>query len=287
VLTRRTLDSVDLDRIANRAAMRITVADARRDGWKEHAVTDRLQPSMRRLRLLIVAATLLCVAGLTVPALAGRREVDARQLDRFTWGLAGQESGWNYYARNPYSGAFGRYQVMPANWNIWASTYVGRGWVDPSPVNQEKVARGKLSGLYRWLGEWRMVAYWWLTGDTNRDSSHWSAGARRYVGNVMALMNRAPKKASPDPVDVAGETGFQVNPGDRRLLVKKVHLRTSVAQGHHKLGAVHAGGTFQVRKVEWGPKGIALWLKVRTADGSLGWLDARATLPAAPAESGR
>jgi hypothetical protein len=47
------------------------------------------------------------------------------RLGEFMWGLAGEESGWQYYIRNPYSGAFGKYQIMPANWNSWA----GRGKV--------------------------------------------------------------------------------------------------------------------------------------------------------------
>ena len=30
------------------------------------------------------------------------------------------ESGGNYYARNPTSGAYGKYQIMPSNWPAWA-----------------------------------------------------------------------------------------------------------------------------------------------------------------------
>ena len=33
-----------------------------------------------------------------------------------------------------------------------------------TPANQEKVAAGKFTSLYRSLGSWRRVAYWWLTG---------------------------------------------------------------------------------------------------------------------------
>ena len=87
------------------------------------------------------------------------------------WGLAGQESGWNYYARNPHSGAFGRYQIMPANWNSWARRYLGRGWRDQSALNQELVARAKIGALYGWLGDWDRVAYWWLIRQFGRRSS--------------------------------------------------------------------------------------------------------------------
>ena len=53
---------------------------------------------------------------------------------------------------------------------------------------QEFVARGKMHGLYHWLGSWRRVAYWWLTGKSNR--SGWSKFARHYVNNVMAIYER-------------------------------------------------------------------------------------------------
>lgn len=248
-------------------------------------MTDRIRPPMRRFRIAIVAATLFCVAGLAVPVVAGRNDADPKQLDRFMWGLAGQESGWDYYARNQYSGAFGRYQIMPVNWPGWARSYLGDGWFDPNPANQERVARGKINGLYRWLGEWRVVAHWWLTGDSDPVRSNWSAGAQRYVDNVMSLMSRAPKKASPPPADMARETGFQVNPTDWRVLVRSAYLRSSYARGHERLRSIAPGAVFHVRRVALWPGSAILWLKVRMADGKIGWLNARASLPAAPQEA--
>lgn len=242
-------------------------------------MTDRYRSLMRRFRLVIVVATLLCVAGLGVPAQAGRPTADARQLSRFMWGLAGQESGWNWFARNQYSGAFGRYQIMPANWNGWARHYVGDGWRDQSPANQERVARGKLTGLYRWLGDWHRVAYWWLTGDADPVRSHWSKTARRYVDNVMSLMTRAPKKGSPPPVDTSGHNGLQIKKGDWRLLVQSSYLRNAYARGHHRLRSIAPGPVFKVRKVEVGPKGAILWVKARMRDGTVGWLNATASVP--------
>ena len=41
-----------------------------------------------------------------------------------------------------------------------------------APRNQESVARGKIHALYHWLGSWRRVAYWWLTGTSK--PSGWS-----------------------------------------------------------------------------------------------------------------
>jgi hypothetical protein len=245
----------------------------------EPAVTDRHRPLVRRLRLAIVLATLFCVAGLAMPVEAGRKAPDPKQLTRFMWALAGQESGWNWFARNPSSGAFGRYQIMPVNWQGWASAYVGDGWRDQNPVNQERVARGKLAALYRWLGEWRRVAYWWLTGDTESKSSRWSPLARRYVENVMSMMSRAPKKLVPPPAQLANESGFQVNRGDWRLLVESSYLRNAHARGHDKLRSIAPGLVFKVRKVEMGPKKAILWLKARMPDGKIGWLNATASVP--------
>ena len=52
-----------------------------------------------------------------------------------------------------------------------------------TPANQEKVAAGKMTSLYHWLGSWRRVAYWWLTGSSK--STGWSTYAKRYVAKVM------------------------------------------------------------------------------------------------------
>ena len=45
-----------------------------------------------------------------------------------------------------------------------------------------------MHGLYHWLGSWRRVAYWWLTGKSN--TSGWSRFAKHYVNNVMAIYKR-------------------------------------------------------------------------------------------------
>ena len=41
-------------------------------------------------------------------------------LDSFMRALAGQESGGSYEAVNRDSGAYGKYQIMPANWPSWS-----------------------------------------------------------------------------------------------------------------------------------------------------------------------
>jgi hypothetical protein len=112
----------------------------------------------------------------------------APEIDRFLYALSQVESGGKYTARNRTSGAYGRYQIMPMNWKPWARKYVGTSRVKQTPRKQEYVARGKIHDLYHWLGSWRRVAYWWLTGKSN--TAGWSKFAKRYVTNVMAIYKR-------------------------------------------------------------------------------------------------
>ena len=65
---------------------------------------------------------------------------------------------------------------------------------------QEFVARGKMHGLYHWLGSWRRVAYWWLTGKSK--TSGWSQSATHYVNNVMAIYERTTIAKSASTRDV-------------------------------------------------------------------------------------
>ena len=106
-------------------------------------------------------------------------------LDAFKYALGEVESGGNYTARNPYSGAYGKYQIIPSNWPAWARTYLGDSSAPQTPANQERVASGKLTSLYNWLDSWPRVAYWWLTGSSA--TSGWSSYARSYVDRIMTL----------------------------------------------------------------------------------------------------
>ncbi|HKG57180.1 MAG TPA: transglycosylase family protein [Candidatus Limnocylindrales bacterium] len=134
----------------------------------------------------LIAATVL--VGI-VPAATGAATAPPR-LDRFMYAIGQVESGGRYDARNPTSGAYGKYQIMPANWRAWARTYLGNASAPPTPRNQERVARAKFTALWTWLKDWRVVAHWWLTGSKDRNSAHWSPYSRRYVNNVMAIMTR-------------------------------------------------------------------------------------------------
>jgi hypothetical protein len=85
-------------------------------------------------------------------------------LERFLYALGQVESGGSYTARNETSGAYGKYQIMPANWAAWAKLYIGSSTAAQTPTNQETVAHRKVTALYAWLDTWPTVAHWWLTG---------------------------------------------------------------------------------------------------------------------------
>ena len=130
----------------------------------------------------------VALAGILVASVAGAAPTlasDPPQLSRFMAAVAQVESHGNHTALNKKSGAYGRYQIMPANWRAWARRYLGNARAKPTPANQERVARAKMRELYRWLGSWERVSYWWLTGSSR--TSAWSSAARHYVARVMAI----------------------------------------------------------------------------------------------------
>ena len=139
--------------------------------------------SGRQMSVLIALAAVLLVA---VAAPATTLATDPPQLDRFMEAVGLVESNGNHTARNAASGAYGRYQILPDNWRQWAGRYLGDADARPTPANQERVARAKMASLFRWLGSWRRVSYWWLTGSSS--TSAWSPAASEYVARVMAAL---------------------------------------------------------------------------------------------------
>ncbi len=132
------------------------------------------------------------LATILVFATAGSAVVAAKAppgLSRFMYAVGRVESGGRYDARNTHSGAYGKYQIMPSNWPSWARQYLGNANARQTPANQERVAAGKMTSLYNWLGSWRRVAYWWLTGSSR--TSGWSTNATRYVNKVMKVYRQA------------------------------------------------------------------------------------------------
>jgi hypothetical protein len=141
-----------------------------------------------RLKAVLVAllATIILI-GIIGPATTFAS--DPPGLARFMYALGQTESGGNYYARNSTSGAYGKYQIMPASWRAWADRYLGDPNAKPTPTNQEIVATAKVRALYSGLGSWRRVAYWWLTGSSR--TTGWSDYAIRFVNRVMGYYNNA------------------------------------------------------------------------------------------------
>jgi hypothetical protein len=131
-----------------------------------------------------VAAALITVVVINASSPEADAAKPPRGLARFMAAVAQVESGGDYTARNPVSGAYGKYQIMPANWPSWARQYLGDAKARKTPRNQDRVAAGKMISLHRWLGSWKRVAYWWLTGSSR--TSGWSGYATRYVAKVMA-----------------------------------------------------------------------------------------------------
>jgi hypothetical protein len=108
-------------------------------------------------------------------------------LERFLYALGQVESGGSYTARNEISGAYGKYQIMPASWAAWAKLYLGSSTAPQTPTNQEIVAHRKVTALHAWLDTWPTVAHWWLTGSSERNASLWSSYSRSYVQKIMTI----------------------------------------------------------------------------------------------------
>jgi hypothetical protein len=144
-------------------------------------------PSGRRSAVLVAALATIMVLTATGSAVFAAKAPPG--LAQFKYAIGRIESGGNYYARNASSGAYGKYQIMPSNWPAWARQYLGNANARQTPANQEKVASGKMTSLYRWLGSWKRVAYWWLTGSSR--TTGWSSYAKRYVAKVMRYYREA------------------------------------------------------------------------------------------------
>lgn len=153
-----------------------------------------------RLKAVLVAflATIILV-GVIGPATT--LASDPPGLARFMAAVGQVESGGDYYARNASSGAYGKYQIVPSSWRAWAERYLGSPYAKPTPANQEIVAASKFRALYGWLGSWRRVAFWWLTGSSR--TYGWSYNATRYVNRVIGTYSNG---TSADVVVAAAST---------------------------------------------------------------------------------
>ena len=236
-------------------------------------------------RSTVLATLLVTVLILTASGSAVSAAKAPPGLSRFMAAIASVESGGNYTARNPVSGAYGKYQIMPSNWPAWARQYLGNANAKPTPANQEKVAAGKMTSLYHWLGSWRRVAYWWLTGSSK--STGWSAYAKRYVNKVMDRYKaNAGSTANAKPARTLNERSKAISYHGTWRLARHGGYGGDVVRYATSKGA-SATLTFTGRRVAWnGPTGPTRGkakvyvdgVYVRTVDLRRSSFDARATL---------
>lgn len=229
---------------------------------------DLLRVVGARLRAAILAIVIAVLATGAQPASSVAH--DPPGMTHFMYAMGQVESGGRYDALNTSSGAYGKYQIMPSNWPTWAARYVGDADAPQSPANQERVAHGKMRDLHRWLGSWRQVAYWWLTGRDGR-SITWTTYATSYVNKVMRLYNQR-LGVSAAPVDTrtwVGETSARITYTGRWRPASHSGYRGGRVQWATADGAT-ATLPFAGSKVTWyGPMGPTRGKAIVRIDGEV------------------
>ena len=214
-------------------------------------------PGGRPSAVLIAAFAAILILSLAGPSVSAAKKPAG--LARFMYAMGKVESGGRYTARNPYSGAYGKYQIMPSNWPAWAKTYLGNSRAKQTPANQEKVAAGKFTSLYRSLDSWKRVAYWWLTG--SKRTTGWSSTAKHYVARVMRLYakaggkEQAPSKYAAPKTKRFGETSKAIDYSGTWKSARHTGYAGDKVKYATKSGAT-ATFAFTGRRVTWyGPQG--------------------------------
>lgn len=121
-----------------------------------------------------------------------------RDFRAFIQAISGQESGGNYQAVNPDSGAAGKYQIMPANFvneGGWDHDALGRDvsleFYLNHPKVQERIARNKLREYYNKYGA-RGAASAWYSGDPDKWKNNSPQGGypsiAQYVQDIIRRM---------------------------------------------------------------------------------------------------
>ena len=236
------------------------------------------------MRTIIARSLLVACLALGTPAVASARQpiVD---LDAFMTGLACTESGGRYEAMNRFSGAMGKYQIMPRNWRAWAQRYMGNPWAQVSPRNQEFVAGWRVWDLYRKHGDWRLVAHWWRTGNAPANEATWSGGSINYVNTIMAIAYMAADRGAKDLVPQRCFPGNFPDPRIRewplpRVLITGGRVNVRVAPGYENraIDTVRAGMHPAVLAKGFDARGKR-WLRIGLRDGRTGWIAAWYTRP--------
>ena len=119
--------------------------------------------------------------------------------------ISGKESGGNYGAVNPDSGAMGKYQIMPGNIagpGGWDMEILGRNITTQqflsSPKLQEQIAQGKLKQYYNQYGPAGAAAAWYAGPGAAKSWQGNNAGqgaypsVRNYVLAILKAMGVRP-----------------------------------------------------------------------------------------------
>lgn len=166
-------------------------------------------------------------------------------LDTFLWAIGQVESGGNYNAVNPNSGALGRWQVMPSNVCPWTIEAIGfcasaTQFLD-NPWIQIDVATKILGGYYYRYGP-RGAAAMWYSGQPDPNATFGDPPVYQYVNNVMALMGN-PDTGPGLPAQSAGNP--DVSSWDWSPLILQAHHE--IWWGGYNMG-VQADGIRKLRR---------------------------------------
>lgn len=120
------------------------------------------------------------------------------------------ESGGNYLAVNPGSGALGRWQVMPDNVAPWArecgmpveSDY----YFLTHPEYQDRMIQCKMGRYYKQYGP-RGAAAMWYSGQPDYRAKYGNPPVYEYVDRVIAKMNKLGAKSTRSLPSVASQIG--------------------------------------------------------------------------------
>ncbi len=241
----------------------------------------------RSTRLIFAfAGALLIGAGGLFAGSATAHHPRRLDLDDVMTGIACVESVGRYDALNKRSGALGKYQFMPRIWRAWSARYLGDRWAEPTPANQEFVARQRMTDLFDLHHRWRLVAHWWRTGNAPRDESTWSAGSRKYVDRVMRWARLAARPSMRDEVPAScfpkqhPQPMVRTEPWPRVVVTgARVNIRRAAGPGHRAFAAARRGDRLAVLGRGQSEAGHP-WLKVGLHDGRIGWIFAAYTRPA-------
>ena len=110
-----------------------------------------------------------------------------RQVDIAMEAISGQESGGDYTAENGRTKAYGRFQIMPGNWPNW-SKEAGLAGAEPTPENQDKVARHKIGQyLKEYNGDLRKAAIAWYAGPGAVDNPKYDYDKKQGAGDEPSI----------------------------------------------------------------------------------------------------